>query len=354
MEYHKPPFLLKELKIEVTYRCPLACIHCSSDAMPSSDIELTKSDLMSIINQAIEMQVKEIAFSGGEPLLHPYITEAISMASKHNISTLLYTTGNVADFDSLIQEIKKSGLNKIIFSLYSENPELHESITRIRDSHSKTINAIKFCISKKVDTEIHFVALKRTYKNLISIAELSMKLGIKRLSVLRFVPQGRGNLLRKDMLTKKEYSELKADIEFLRKKGFDIRTGSPFNFLLLSNNPKCNSAIDRLIIAPDKNIYPCDAFKQIKAIEIVNTSKNSILDEEANLKKCWEDSAYLKAVRKYLTTQFAEQCTSCEHLELCLSGCLAQKVTNTGEFSKIPDPSCMRSYLKQAQGKDDE
>ena len=32
MQRHRPPFTLNEFKIEVTYRCDLNCIHCSSDA----------------------------------------------------------------------------------------------------------------------------------------------------------------------------------------------------------------------------------------------------------------------------------------------------------------------------------
>jgi radical SAM protein with 4Fe4S-binding SPASM domain len=345
MLHHKPPFILNELKIEVTYTCPLACIHCSSDSTPSSQSIIEPSVLLNIVNNAIELGVKEIAFSGGEPLLHPSIIDAVHLAANNKIRTLVYSSGCVDEFDVLIKNLIQAGLSKIIFSLYSDEAEKHEAITRVRGSHRQTVQGIQQCIKNGLATEVHFVALKRTYKSLTSVAEYTKLLGVNRLSVLRFVPQGRGYLLGRDMLTNTEYAELKTAIENLRNTGMDIRTGSPFNFLMLSNNPKCNSAIDRLIIAPDLCIYPCDAFKRISAQEIVGTENYSRLEKGKTLYDCWHKSPYLAAVREYLCSPFAKPCDECEWLESCLSGCLAQKVLVSGILDKKPDPNCMRKYF---------
>lgn len=348
MQLHKPPYILNELKIEVIYTCPLACIHCSSDSTPSSEVLIEPTKLNEIVNQAVSIGVKEIAFSGGEPLLHPTIENAIATASKHNIKTILYTSGNVDNFDIIIKKLIKVGLSKAIFSLYADNPYSHEMITRIGGSFQKTLSAIKMCVSLKLPTEIHFVALKRTYQCLTNVAKLAKTLGINKLSVLRFVPQGRGYLLNKDILNNTQYNDLKKTIESLRDAGFDIRTGSPFNFLLLSNNPKCNSAIDRLIISPDLYIYPCDAFKRISAAEIIGNQKFSRLDDNNDLKSCWNHSPYLNAIREYLSSPFAKPCDECDWLESCLSGCLAQKVlAASGQLLKKPDPNCMRIFYEK-------
>ena len=162
------------------------------------------------------------------------------------------------------------------------------------------------------------------------------------ISVLRFVPQGRGQLLKKRVLSKLQNLELKRIIERLRKKGFEIRTGSPYNFLMLNDQPKCSSGIDRLIIGPDLRIFPCDAFKQIRAEEVVGTLTDSSVND-SSLQNCWENSPFLKAVRDYLTTPFFKKCSSCKALEKCLSGCLAQKVLINSDFRKQPDPDCLLS-----------
>ena len=142
------------------------------------------------------------------------------------------------------------------------------------------------------------------------------------------------------MLNRLQNLELKNIIESLRHRGYNIRTGSPFNFLLLNDQPQCCSAINRLIIGPDLRIYPCDAFKQIKAEEIVQTLKMSSL-KTSSLKECWDESPYLNTIRSYLTTDFSEPCKSCENFEKCLSGCLAQKFITYGNLEKKPDPMCL-------------
>ena len=182
--------------------------------------------------------------------------------------------------------------------------------------------------------------MTNNYQDLEAIAHLANKCGVSRISILRFVPQGRGVLIRHRALNRIQNIQLKRNIERLRSKGFDIRTGSPYNFLMLNDQPKCSSAIDRLIIGPDLRIFPCDAFKQIKAEEVVGTLKFSQI-KGVGLEECWESSPFLERVREYLTTDFAEPCASCDALEKCLSGCLAQKVIANGNFEKRPDPMCL-------------
>jgi len=340
MKLHKPPFNLEELKIEVTDKCNLTCIHCSSDALPTNNIEISLEKCLQIIDESSILGVKEISFSGGEPLLWFSIKEAIKQASFKKIRVILYTSGFINKAKEIFEILKDNGLDTIIFSLYGAESSIHDYITRNKGSLKKTIESIKISFQIGLRTEIHFVPLSKNYKDLRNVANLVKNIGIKKISVLRFVPHGRGTILQNFILNKFQYFELKRNIESLRAEGFEIRTGSPFNFLLLNNQPKCYSAINRLIITPDLRIHPCDAFKKIKAEEIVGTLEYSTL-ENHNLKDCWEKSPYLNSVRKYLTTDFVEPCKSCTYLDKCLSGCLAQKVILNKNFKKSPDPKCI-------------
>jgi radical SAM protein with 4Fe4S-binding SPASM domain len=111
---------------------------------------------------------------------------------------------------------------------------------------------------------------------------------------------------------------------------------------MVDENPKCCAAIDRLIVGPDMRLYPCDAFKQVKAEQIVGTIDFSCA-RTTSLGECWEKSPFFEAVREYLTTPFASECASCHELERCLSGCLAQKVIAAGDMEKRPDPGCLKT-----------
>ena len=340
MKLHEPPFILRDLKIEVTYRCPLACIHCSSDAGLSCEEEMAEEDCFRILREAIDMGIEELALSGGEPLVWSGLEKAVELAYKGGMRITIYTTGNVSDVKNKLRRLKQKGLHRCIFSIFGASKNIHERVTRHAGSFEGTLNAIVYANTIGLNTEFHFVPVADNYKELESIANLSRRYQVSRISVLRLVPQGRAALLKTKMLNRVQNLELKRIIEKLREKGFDIRTGSPYNFLMLNENPKCCSAIDRLIVAPNMNFYPCDAFKKIESQDVVGTSRLSSL-ADASLNECWENSPYLLAIRKYLTTQFAKPCESCNKLKECLSGCLAQKVIEHEELKKTHDPMCL-------------
>ena len=165
-------------------------------------------------------------------------------------------------------------------------------------------------------------------------------MGVKRISLLRLVPQGRGSNQKDRQLSHSENLELREIIRALRAAGHDIRLGSPYNFLMLQEKPRCWTGIDRLTVGPDLRIFPCDAFKHISPEEIGASSKYSNLSKYSLL-ECWKKSPYLDAVRKYLATDFAIECKACQKLEDCHSGCMAQKFYAFGELRKCPDPSCL-------------
>jgi len=339
MKYHKPPFLLKECKIEVTYKCTLQCIHCSSDATPENPIEMKKEKCLKIINEAHELGVEKISFSGGEPLIWNGIEESVSLASGLGIDVIVYSSGNISSQMEKMEALKAYGTKKLVFSIFGDSKS-HKQITRSSNSYENTLNAITAARQAKLDVEFHFVPLAINYGSLKDVLNLAKKMGIQTVSILRFVPQGRGYLIKGYELNRLQNIELKKIIEKARTDGVNVRTGSPYNFLLLNDQPECCSAIDRVIIGPDLRLYPCDAFKQIKAEELVGTLDYSSL-QNRTLKECWEKSPFLEAIRKYLTTDFEKPCADCETLEICLSGCLAQKVLKTNDLRKQPDPMCI-------------
>ena len=341
MKFHAPPFQLSEIKIEVTHRCPLACVHCSSDAGPSCLREMDIADCLRVISQAADAGVKEVAISGGEPLIWPHVIEAAELAAQKGLQVTVYTSGNVPNVRKLLGSLKGVGATKAVFSVFGADESTHERITRIKGSFNLTLAGLTAARDVGLTVEIHFVPMADNFGQLEAIAELAKKNGCCRVSVLRFVPQGRGYLMRKYALSAVQNCQLKHTIENLRRNGIEIRTGSPYNFLLLNPVPKCTAGIDRLIVGPNLRVYPCDAFKQIEVEEIVGADDYSCLATK-DLNGCWTRSAYLNAVRDYLTTPFHKPCETCGDLEQCLSGCLAQKVLAHGDLKKRPDPMCLR------------
>lgn len=340
MRPHQLPFRLKEVKLEVTHRCTLACIHCSSEATPSCSREMPFDKAAHLLDEMLAFGVAEIAFSGGEPLLWPGLNDAVHKCAHGGVPPTIYTSGNVDGYDVAMSVLKEHGAGCVIFSLFGADKDAHDRVTRRSGSFDRTLAAIEAAQKASLRTELHFVPMRANYAELRGLIDLARAKGLTRVSVLRFVPQGRGAIQPSMALTHGQNLELRRMIEAGRDR-IDVRAGSPYNFLLVNESPACYAAIDRLTVGPQFDIYPCDAFKQIKAEELVSTDEFSRLDGWP-LEQCWEKSPYLGVVRHYLTTAFEPPCDTCELLKRCLSGCLAQKVIAQGALKKAPDPMCLK------------
>lgn len=352
MRLYGPPFEPAELKIEVTRSCPLACVHCSSNAGPGEREHLSPDLVHSLIDQASKIvSIESIVISGGEPLVWPWLGEAVAHCREMGFKCILYTTGNGCDAGATtVAELTRRGLSRINFSLYSAEPDQHERFTMTPGSFQKTLSAIAEARSAGVAAGIHFVPVTRNYQDLEGLVCLAEENGIETLSVLRFVPQGRGAAFKgsREMLGKKKTLELRRLIMTCRERhSVRIRVGSPYNILLLESDVDCKAAKGTMIIGPTGNLYPCDAFKNIEPTDLGLTDPFHNVRARP-LADCWQKSSYLNAIRRYLSTPFDEPCRSCSALELCKSGCLAQKVLaqesiGHGKIAKMPDPLCVRS-----------
>ncbi len=347
MEWHKPPFKLKEIKIEVTHDCMLHCVHCSSAAEETTGRIMDWTSCKKILDDATNMGVERIAFSGGEPLLWEHIQRAVEHATHRGIDVDFYTTGNAPGAENLLDKLRCAGLSRVMFSVFGANAEQHERVTVTCGSYDKTVAMIAHCVGMGLHTEFHFVPISNNFSSLMAIADHARRMGVKRVSVLRLVPHGRGSDKEVGELSHGQNLELRKIIKELHGCGHDIRVGSPYNFLMLREKPQCCSGIDRLTIGPDLRIFPCDAFKHVTPADIGVCADFSSLGTHS-LAECWEKSPFIGAVRKYLTSDFAPECCTCKKLEDCQSGCVAQKFYAYGELKKCPDPMCLLRDGKQS------
>lgn len=213
---------LSELKIELTQRCPLACVHCSANSSRKQTSALPKAVVLRLLREAAELHVEKVVFTGGEPLVCGHLSEAISTASASGMSTILYTSGitdNALTPMSLerASRLAQLGLSRFIFSVYSHRSEVHDSVTRY-GTHAATLAALRNAVLTKLPAEVHVVAMKRNFRDLPGLVDMAASMGVQKVSVLRFVPQGRGkNISFGDDLVGDELKELADTIVSLRE-----------------------------------------------------------------------------------------------------------------------------------------
>ena len=342
MQLYGPPYELKELKIEVTQQCPLNCIHCSSEAGISKLSSFPKKRLRSLLREANNLGVEEIIFSGGEPFMWPYFQQTLRYCVSFNLKISIYTMGIIDEKlspfnEEIVNLLKDTNIQKVVFSLFSNDPKVHDRITRV-NSFDITMQSLRFVKDNGIKVELHFVPMQFNYSCLPGLIELAKANRINKVSILRFVPHGRGSLIKDKVLDKDMNLKMRKDILELRKQGeVEIRLGSPYNFLCIKGNEGvyCNAAKTRMLINPNGDIFPCDAFKNIHH----DGKYNNVLANK--LSEVWKKSEYLNEVRKYLTSPLPTPCDVCNNLSVCKSGCLAQKVVNYRAYKKDKDPDCL-------------
>jgi len=322
-----PDIGLKNLCIEITNKCMLNCIHCSSKANSKSNDMLLFSDVKNILLDAVSEGVKNLSISGGDPLLHPEFKEIISFAKKLGLHITVYSCGIIYhnnELSSISEDTLlffKRNINKIVISLHGSNDDTIYKIVKIKNVFNTIINSIKSCLKYNIETEIHFVPININYIDFLDLIDLVNDIGIKKISLLRLVSQGR--CLNNDELKvsvdnmKSLLKEITIKISNEKYKNLSIRYGCPFNCITDDkNNKPCSVGINKLNISAKGDIFPCEAFKWLGNF----ITPNNIL--KTNLYNIWNYDKLLIFLR---TRKIPEICVNeCDKIMRCGGGCVAQ------------------------------
>ncbi len=334
--------MLKEIKIELTNKCTRNCKHCSSNATNSVDNlkELDFDSVYKIITEAKMMGVETIVFTGGEPLMYDILSELVELTSKLEMKSTIYTFAyRTNETLTKYRNLINLGLNKIVYSLADS----------LSDETDISTYDIKYFFDKIFEDNnaklgFHYTISADSYskfKDVIisSINEFKGKKYFDKISLLRFVPHGKGTTYMD--LSKEQLLDIKNFyINFADKDR--IRLGSPWNILGIKNSP-CIIADEIMIIGFDGIAYPCDSIKYFTELGISgNISKNSLMDMYT--------SEYFSNIRKFNTDN---SCFSCKQYSFCKSGCIGQKIIanyidNKDKVLTLKrcinsrDPKCMR------------
>lgn len=139
----------RDLRVSLTDRCNLRCTYCMPaeglDWMPNQH-KLDDAETIRLIRLAVErLGIRQVRFTGGEPLLRKSLAEIIAATKKlrtdegHAPSTALTTNG--LGLDKRIGKLKAAGLDRVNISLDTINHAAYTELTR-RDRLDSVFAAI--------------------------------------------------------------------------------------------------------------------------------------------------------------------------------------------------------------------
>jgi len=151
------------IRISVTDRCDFRCTYCMSEEMqflPKKDL-LSLEELERLSNVLIELGVKKIRITGGEPLLRKNILQLFDSVGKKIGSGLeeLTVTTNGSQLERYAKDLFKNGVKRINISLDTLDKNKFKLITKIGD-FNKVIRGINAAKEAGMKIKINTVALK--------------------------------------------------------------------------------------------------------------------------------------------------------------------------------------------------
>ena len=291
---------LCELVLELTDQCPQNCMHCSSSSGVASNHHLDPGVALRIIREAHALGATQVSLGGGEPTSSPILDAVLTRIAAFGVDAEVFTSGviqggrGVAPWpDELLARLRVVPRVKVIFSVHGPDSAIHDSITRVPGSFHAMLSSVDQCVSAGILAELNFVPMRPNASAFPGVIRLALGHRVRRVSVLRFVPQGRGlqNRNRLELSRREEDEFVQVLLRSRRESPVEIRTGSPFNKIVPGNNVPCRAGVEKLVVQADGNVLPCEVFKHADTrnwgLSVYRSSLASILasDQLATLRE---------------------------------------------------------------------
>lgn len=247
---------MMEISVELTNKCMNNCLFCSSESSKNDNTKLNFSEVISIIDSALDIKTDTISISGGEPLLYPYLLPVLIYAKKNGLKINMYTSG-VFNYN-FVTDYMFNQCDKVIFDIPSWNSEIYNYLTDSTNYDVFKQNLIT-SLSSHNNIEAHIVPNKHNYLSLDNMAETLLNLGLKKVSILRMVYQGRAEQNKDELYIDNNIIVGKIN-KLVQKYGDFVRIGHPFS----SSCIDCHAGSKKLNINVKGMVFPCEAFKNNK------------------------------------------------------------------------------------------
>lgn len=144
---------------EITTECNFYCKHCYLGDKKKTGKIFKKKEMLKCIDWLYKGGVKTILFMGGEPLIHPFIYDAVKKTGKYgyNLHAGVLTNGFLLT-DSVVAQLKANGVNAVQVSIDG----IGFSYKKTRGINFDIINAnIKRLNKNRILTQAKFTITKR-------------------------------------------------------------------------------------------------------------------------------------------------------------------------------------------------
>jgi MoaA/NifB/PqqE/SkfB family radical SAM enzyme len=125
---------------DVTYTCPLRCVHCYSESGRRPSQQLSPADILRVAEVIVGMDVKAVFLSGGEPMAAKGLLAAVERWSAARIAVYLFTSGWFMDAERAAEIVPL--VNATHVSVDGATADVHDRIRQRPGSFERSMQAI--------------------------------------------------------------------------------------------------------------------------------------------------------------------------------------------------------------------
>ncbi len=338
-EHFKEKPHLVNLQIELTSRCNERCVHCY---IPHEDkINDIEPDLFyEVLEQCRSMGVLSLTLSGGEPMLHRNFCDFLRKAKELDLSVIVLSNLTLLN-DEIINEMKYNRLSSVQVSLYSLNPQIHDSITNLKGSFFKTYNNILKLIKNNVPLQISCPTMKQNKNCYSKVLKWANDHKCRaRTDYIMMARYDRTSDNLDNRLSLNEVGEIISDIISSDKNYQKALLSDKYDKQYArdhSNDLVCGVCVSSLCMVANGDIFPCSGWQDYVC--------GNINDE--SLYDIWNNSSRVKQLREVRKRDFVK-CKDCEDQDFC-SICMVRNANENpeGDPMKINEHFCKVANLNR-------
>jgi len=321
---------------ELTYRCPLHCSYCANPINLSDfRAELTTVDWCRLLDEARELGVLQVHFSGGEPMIRTDLAGIVAHAHELGMYTNLVTSGIPSSPEDLAA-LAEAGLDHIQLSIQDSGAAAADAIAGM-PAHARKLAVAAVVTSLGLPLTVNVVLHRANVEHVMELADLAVAMGADRVELAHTQFYGWAWRNRASLMpTRAQVAIANESAARARERYGDVLEFVHVDADYYATTPKpCMNGWGRrqLVVAPNGDVLPCLAAAQLPDLATANAREHS-------LGWIWHDSPAFNRFRG--TAWMPEPCQGCAFKEVDFGGCRCQAFQITGDAAAT-DPACVLS-----------
>ena len=320
--------------LELTHRCPLQCPYCSNPIeLERAKGELSTAEWMRVLDEASELGILQVHFSGGEPAVRRDLAELVAHARKVGLYSNLITSGVTLD-QARIARLAEAGLDHVQLSFQDVDHQTAAYIANYAGVQGKKLAFARMVREAALPLTVNAVINRHNITRVERMIDLAVSLGAGRVEVAHAQYYGWAIRNRAALMpTLAQVQEATGRVEAARER---LRGQIVIDYVLpdyYARQPKaCMGGWGRqfLNITPSGEVLPCHAAQTIPGLAFESVRHKPLTE-------IWAASEAFERFRG--TDWMPEPCRSCDQREVDWGGCRCQALAIAGDAGAT-DPAC--------------